>query len=163
MRSSSPDLARAFIEGASATGATVVDVGEVSTDALYFASGRMDLPGAMFTASHNPARYNGLKLCREQAAPIGEDSGLGEILELANKADVHPTEVRVEEIDILAEYAAHCHGLIDVGSLRPLKVGIDAANGMAGKTVPAVFDDLPIEVVPLYFELDGTFPNHPAN
>ena len=163
MRTSSPSLTRAFIEGVGAAGAGVVDVGEVSTDALYFASGRMELPGAMFTASHNPARYNGLKLCREKAAPIGQDSGLGEILELANKAESISGPVEVEEVDVLAEYAAHCRSLIDVGSLRPLKVGIDAANGMAGKTVPAVFDELPFEVVPLYFELDGTFPNHPAN
>ena len=164
MRSSSPALAGAFIEGASAAGAEVVDVGEVSTDALYFASGRMDLPGAMFTASHNPARYNGLKLCREKAAPIGEESGLREILELANKTEAGPgSSPKVEEVDIIPAYAEHCLSLIDTSSLRPLKVAIDAANGMAGKTAPAVFDKLPIEVVPLYFELDGTFPNHPAN
>jgi phosphomannomutase len=164
MRVSSPKLARAFIAGAAAAGATVVDVGEVSTDALYFASGKLDLPGAMFTASHNPARYNGLKLCREKAAPIGEESGLLEIRDLANKIEVDAADgARAEEHDILPAYADHCRSLIDVDKLRPLKVGIDAANGMAGKTVPAVFDDLPIEVVPLYFELDGTFPNHPAN
>ena len=163
MRTSSPALARAFIEGASAAGCTVVDVGEVSTDALYFASGRMDLPGVMFTASHNPARYNGLKLCRERAAPIGEESGLLEILALANEAVVEPGAGRVEEADVLAGYAEHCRSLIDVDALRPLKVAIDAGNGMAGQTVPAVFDGLPIEVIPLYFELDGTFPNHPAN
>ena len=163
MRTSSPSLARAFVEGVSAAGAQVVDVGEVSTDALYFASGRMDLPGAMFTASHNPARYNGLKLCREQAAPIGEESGLREILELANRASIEAGEVSVEGSDVLQDYANHCRSLIDPSSLRPLKVAIDAANGMAGKTVPAVFDDLPFEVFPLYFELDGTFPNHPAN
>ena len=162
MRSSSPALARAFSEGATAAGAQVVDLGEVSTDALYFASGRLDLPGVMFTASHNPPRYNGLKMCRAQAVPIGSDSGMSDIRSLA--ADpVEPVEPRVEEADILSDYAAHCRSFVDEGVLKPLKVAIDAGNGMAGKTVPVVFEKLPLEVVPLYFELDGTFPNHPAN
>jgi phosphomannomutase len=166
MRVSSPSLAAAFIEGASSTGAAVVDAGLVSTDALYFASGRLDLPGAMFTASHNPARYNGLKLCRPQAAPIGIESGLQDIKALAAAGDEEPGAEpgAVETIDLLPEYAAHCRSfLVDENRLRPLKVAIDAGNGMAGATVPEVFSTLPFEVEPLYFELDGTFPNHPAN
>ena len=164
MRVSSPSLAAAFAEGATAAGATVVDVGEVSTDALYFASGQLDLPGAMFTASHNPGRYNGIKLCREKAAPVGEESGLVDIKQLATKDEgVTGSAGSVEKRDVLPDYARHCKSLIDETHLRPLKVAIDAGNGMAGKTVPMVFDDLPFEVVPLFFELDGTFPNHPAN
>ncbi|HYI45769.1 MAG TPA: phosphomannomutase/phosphoglucomutase [Actinomycetota bacterium] len=164
MRTSSPALTEAFARGASAAGATVVDVGLVSTDGLYFASGKLDLPGAMFTASHNPARYNGLKLCREKAAPIGEESGLQEIAKLTEDAPADGGgEARTEKLDILADYAAHCRSLVDESLFKPLKVAIDAANGMAGKTVPEVFGSLPFEVFPLYFELDGTFPNHPAN
>ena len=165
MRSSSPDLARAFSDGAMGAGATVVDLGEVSTDALYFASGILDVPAAMFTASHNPAKYNGIKVCRAQAAPIGGDSGLQEIRALAEGRDFvdEGQEGLLEERDILEEYAAHCRKLVDAQVLRPLKVAIDAGNGMAGKTVPIVFKELPFEVLPLFFELDGTFPNHPAN
>ena len=164
MRVSSPDLAAAFAEGATAAGSDVVDVGEVSTDALYFASGRLDLPGAMFTASHNPGHYNGIKLCRPGAAPIGADSGLQDIRALAEggevEADAHGN---VFEKDVLGEYAAHCRSFVDAAALRPLRIAIDAGNGMAGKTVPLVFSELPFEVFPLFFELDGTFPNHPAN
>lgn len=165
MRASSPALAAAFAHGARAGGARVVDVGEVSTDALYFASGRLDVPGVMITASHNPARYNGLKPCREQAAPIGSESGLAEIRAFAEAADgIGETTAPIgESLDILDEYANHCRALIDESTLRPLKVAMDAGNGMAGKTVPIVFQSLPFEVVPLYFELDGTFPNHPAS
>ena len=165
MRASSPALAAALARGAAAAGATVVDVGEVSTDALYFASGRLDVPGVMVTASHNPARYNGLKPCREQAAPIGSESGLVEIRAEAEAADgiAGTTEAVPERLEILDEYAEHCRALVDVSSLRPLRVAVDAGNGMAGKTVPIVFGPLPFEVVPLYFELDGTFPNHPAS
>ena len=164
MRSSSPSLAAAFIEGATSAGASVVDAGLVSTDALYFASGRLDLPGAMFTASHNPGHYNGLKLCRAQAAPIGIESGLRDIQALAETdAEAEGAPGTVETIDLLAEYAAHCRGFVERANLKPLRVAVDAGNGMAGATVPAVFADLPFEVEPLYFELDGTFPNHPAN
>lgn len=164
MRVSSPSLARAFSEGASGAGATVVDVGEVSTDALYFASGKLEVPGAMFTASHNPGRYNGIKLCRSMAAPIGEESGLLDIKGLAAKDEGHQSaRGTIQTQDVLADYARHCKSLVDVSSLKPLKIAIDAGNGMAGKTVPVVFEDLPFEVVPLFFELDGTFPNHPAN
>lgn len=165
MRASSPSLAAAFAQGATGAGVSVVDVGLVSTDALYYASGMLDMPAAMFTASHNPARYNGLKLCRAKAAPIGAESGLAEIRRLAQRDDV-PVTGRLGEIfehDILADYARHCRSFIDTSVLRPLRVAIDAGNGMAGKTVPEVFGPLPFEVFPLYFELDGTFPNHPAN
>jgi phosphomannomutase len=164
MRVSSPSLASSFTSGAAAAGAEVVDVGEVSTDALYFASGRLDLPGVMFTASHNPPRYNGLKLCREKAAPIGGDSGLQDIRAISEEEEVPArTGAAVEEIDILPDYAAHCRKLIDEDGLKALKVAVDAGNGMAGKTVPLVFDGLPFDLVALYFDLDGTFPNHPAN
>ena len=163
MRTSSPALAKAFIAGATAGGVDVVDVGEVSTDALYFASGHLDVPGAMFTASHNPARYNGLKLCRSRAAPIGIDTGLAEIRELAESADDAGDGTEPQRQDVLPDYGRHCRTFVDEGSLRPLKVAVDAGNGMAGKTVPIAFEPLPFEIVPLYFELDGTFPNHPAN
>ena len=162
MRTSSPQLVAAFSGGAGAAGTTVVDLGEVSTDALYYASGVLDLPGSMFTASHNPPGYNGLKLCRAQAAPIGGDSGLAEIRELARQP-VRELAPKVEGLDILERYADHCRSLVDPAVLKPLKVAIDAGNGMAGKTVPIVFGPLPFDVVPLYFELDGTFPNHLAN
>jgi phosphomannomutase len=163
MRQSSPALANAFAEGVAAEGGTVVDVGEVSTDALYFASGKLDLPGVMFTASHNPARYNGMKMCKAQAVPIGSDSGMSEIRDMAQTLDPIKTTPRIEENDILGDYAEHCRSFVDAGALRPLKVAVDAGNGMAGKTVPIVFEPLPFEVSPLYFELDGKFPNHPAN
>jgi phosphomannomutase len=163
MRPSSPALAQAFAVGVSATGARVTDVGEVSTDALYFASGRYDLPAAMFTASHNPARYNGLKLCREQAVPLSSDSGLSEIRKLAEASDVPMDGAKVETTDVLVEYADHCRSFVDTDVLKPLKVAVDAANGMAGKTVPIAFESLPFTLIPLFFELDGTFPNHEAN
>jgi phosphomannomutase len=167
MRVSSPELATAFIDGVTAVGTDVVDIGLVSTDALYFASGRLELPGAMFTASHNPPEYNGLKLCKAKAEPIGVESGLGEIRAGAEAPDETGTGTEdrgsVEHMDVIEDYAAHCRSLIDVASLRPLKVAIDAGNGMAGKTVPVCFEPLPFEIEPLYFELDGTFPNHLAN
>jgi phosphomannomutase len=163
MRPSSPALAHAFAVGVTASGATVTDVGEVSTDALYFASGRYDLPAAMFTASHNPARYNGLKLCREQAVPLSADSGLSEIRKLAESSDVSDDEPNIEKADVLEDYAEHCRSFVDTDALRPLRVAVDAANGMAGKTVPVAFEPLPFDLVPLFFELDGTFPNHEAN
>ena len=169
MRVSSPELSAAFIAGATVEGAAVVDVGEVSTDALYFASGSLEVPGAMFTASHNPAEYNGIKLCRERAAPIGQESGLADIKRVAKRLQEEGSgpspsaEGRVQELDILPQYAAHCRGFVDVDRLRHIRVAIDAGNGMAGRTVPIVFDGLPVEVVPLFFEPDGSFPNHPAN
>ncbi|MDQ3767349.1 MAG: phosphomannomutase/phosphoglucomutase [Actinomycetota bacterium] len=166
MRASSPSLAKAFAEGVTAAGVDVLDLGLVSTDACYFASGHLGAPAAMFTASHNPARYNGLKLCRAEAVPIGVDSGLTEIRKSAESADSTPREGSpgtIDEIDILEEYAAHCRSFVDEEALRPLRVAVDAGNGMAGVTVPVTFGPLPFEVEPLYFDLDGTFPNHPAN
>ena len=165
MRPSSLPLTEAFARGAAKAGADVISVGEVSTDALYFASGQMDLPGAMITASHNPAQYNGLKPCGKAAAPIGSDSGLEDIRKFAEAADEASSapSAAIQEVDVISDYANHCRSLIDLDILRPLKVAIDAGNGMAGKTVPPVFEPLPFEVVPLYFELDGTFPNHPAS
>jgi phosphomannomutase len=171
MRPSSPALAGAFMEGAGEAGAKVMDLGQVSTDALYFASGRLDAPACMFTASHNPARYNGLKLCKAQAVPVGSESGLDEIRAQAERDSATGDGGRrgagrrgdAESIDILPAYAEHCRTFIDDSGLRPLKVAVDAGNGMAGATVPRVFEGLPFEVVPLYFDLDGTFPNHPAN
>ncbi|MDP9234202.1 MAG: phosphomannomutase/phosphoglucomutase [Actinomycetota bacterium] len=164
MRLSSESLTAAFGHGAAAAGAAVVDLGLVSTDGLYFGSGHLDLPAVMFTASHNPPQYNGLKMCRERAAPIGQDTGLAEIRALAEAADEPSEETGAPETEnILERYAAHCRGFVDASALAPLKVAIDAGNGMAGLTAPAVFEPLPIDVVPLFFELDGTFPNHLAN
>jgi phosphomannomutase len=166
MRPSSPGLAGAFAEGATAAGADVTLIGLASTDQLYFASGHLDMPGAMFTASHNPAQYNGIKMCRAGAAPIGLESGLAEIrdraLEEASAAAEQPGTT--SERDVLDDYAAHLLSLAPVRGRR-LKVVVDAGNGMAGHTAPAVFALLGdgIEMVPLYFELDGTFPNHEAN
>jgi phosphomannomutase len=166
MRDSSPGLATAFAEGVTAQGVDVVSIGLASTDMLYFASGSLDLPGAMFTASHNPARYNGIKLCRAGASPVGQDSGLDRI-----RADVEAetadadgvTAGSVTERNLLGGYADYLRGLVDLTGSRPLKVVVDAGNGMGGHTVPRVLDGLPFEVVPMYFELDGSFPNHEAN
>jgi phosphomannomutase len=164
MRPSSPALARAFADGATAAGADVLLIGLASTDQLYFASGHLDLPGAMFTASHNPAQYNGIKLCRAQAVPVGAESGLVEIRDLVASGEVPRAEVRgsVTETDVLDAYADHLLSLAPVRGRR-LKVVVDAGNGMAGHTVPAVLGRLDVELVPMYFELDGSFPNHEAN
>jgi len=163
MRESSAPLAAAFADGATTQGADVLDAGLGSTDLLYFASGSLDLPGAMFTASHNPARYNGIKLCRAGAAPVGQDTGLREVKALAEQ-DLEPAARRglVEQRDLLAAYAAYLRGLVDLSGIRPLIVVVDAGNGMAGHTAPAVLGP-PVTVVPMYFELDGNFPNHEAN
>ncbi|MFJ3903436.1 phosphomannomutase/phosphoglucomutase [Streptomyces sp. NPDC090025] len=171
MRPSSPGLAAAFARGAARLGADVTLIGLCSTDQLYYASGALNLPGAMFTASHNPAQYNGIKMCRAGAAPVGQDTGLSQIRELAERwldegapepaAGTVPGSV--SERETLGDYAAHLRGLVDLTSIRPLKVVVDAGNGMGGHTVPTVFDGLPLDVVPMYFELDGTFPNHEAN
>ncbi len=171
MRDSGPVLARAFAAGASARGAEIVESGLASTDMLYFASGHLNLPGAMFTASHNPARYNGIKLCRAGAVPVGRDSGLADIRERAQAylRDGFVSEpAPVARVDLLADYARHLRSLVDLSAIRPLTVVVDAGNGMGGYTVPAVLGDavlesLPLTIVPLYFELDGTFPNHDAN
>ncbi|WP_369226802.1 phosphomannomutase/phosphoglucomutase [Streptomyces sp. R39] len=170
MRPSSPALARAFARGAAGQGADVTEIGLCSTDELYFASGALHLPGAMFTASHNPARYNGIKLCRAGAAPIGQDTGLQAVRTLVERwaSGGRPPAARrptgsVTQRDMLADYAAHLLNLVDVRAVRPLRIVVDAGNGMSGLTVPAVFHDVPVEIVPLYFELDGTFPHHEAN
>ena len=166
MRDSSVPLSRAFAEGVISRGVDVVEAGLGSTDLLYFAAGSLGLPGAMFTASHNPAQYNGIKLCRAGAAPIGQDSGLVTIREWAERGayDREPARVgSVSQRDVLADYAAYLHSLVDLSAIRRLKVVVDAGNGMGGHTVPVVLAGLPLEIVPLYFELDGTFPNHEAN
>ncbi|MFF4756406.1 phosphomannomutase/phosphoglucomutase [Streptomyces sp. NPDC002514] len=169
MRPSSPGLSRAFARGAAAQGADVTEIGLCSTDQLYYASGALGLPGAMFTASHNPARYNGIKMCRAGAAPVGQDTGLDQIRELAERwlesGAPQPAERpgTVTGRDTLTDYAAHLRSLVDLTSIRPLKVVVDAGNGMGGHTVPTVFAGLPLTLVPMYFELDGTFPNHEAN
>nr|WP_202437252.1 phosphomannomutase/phosphoglucomutase [Streptomyces sp. SID5910] len=169
MRPSSPGLSGAFARGAAAHGADVTEIGLCSTDQLYYASGALDLPGAMFTASHNPARYNGIKLCRAGAAPVGQDTGLAEIRALVERwSDTGAPEPAartgtVTRRDTLTDYAAHLRSLVDLTAIRPLKVVVDAGNGMGGHTVPTVFAGLPLDLVPMYFELDGTFPNHEAN
>ena len=167
MRPSSPSLAGAFADGAASRGADVTLIGLASTDQLYFASGHLGMPGAMFTASHNPAAYNGIKMCRTNAQPIGLESGLAEIRDAvaSTERDDSAREGTISQSDVLEAYAAHLLSLAPVAG-RPLKVVIDAGNGMAGLTAPTVFDRIGadrVEVVPMYFELDGTFPHHEAN
>ncbi|MER5214728.1 phosphomannomutase/phosphoglucomutase [Streptomyces sp. NPDC002838] len=169
MRPSSPGLSRAFARGAAARGVDVTEIGLCSTDQLYYASGALNLPGAMFTASHNPAQYNGIKMCRAGATPVGQDTGLAQIRELVEQwsesgaPDPGASTGTITQRDTLEDYAAHLRSLVDLTSIRPLKVVVDAGNGMGGHTVPTVFDGLPLTLVPMYFELDGTFPNHEAN
>jgi phosphomannomutase len=164
-RPSSPSLATAFAAGATRAGAAVHRIGLASTDLVYFASGSLDLPGAMITASHNPAGYNGLKVCRAGAVPIGADTGLHAMRDLAADAPRPPaaTRGRLDDVDVLSGYVAHLRSLVPLEGLRPLRVVVDAGNGMAGLTVPAALADSVVDVIPLYFELDGTFPNHPAD
>jgi len=189
MRESSPGLSRSFAAGAAAHGLDVTLIGLCSTDGLYYASGALQVPGAMFTASHNPAAYNGIKLCRSGARPVGQDTGLGQIRDLAQSlldAGEAPAALgaggpaaglsvtdgpigTIGERDVLADYAQFLRGLVDLREVRPLTVVVDAGNGMGGHTVPAVLGTqaalpaLPLTVIPLFFELDGTFPNHEAN
>jgi phosphomannomutase len=170
MRESGVELSRAFADGVTATGADVVDAGLGSTDLLYYAAGTLDVPGAMFTASHNPAKYNGIKLCLAGAAPVGQESGLREIRATAERflAEGLPASDRptgsVTEQDLLQGYADHLKALVPgLSDLRPLKVVVDAGNGMGGYTVPTIFAGLPLDTTELYFELDGSFPNHEAN
>ncbi|OCB52785.1 phosphomannomutase/phosphoglucomutase [Mycobacterium vulneris] len=166
MRASSPALAAAFAEGVIAQGLDVVRIGLASTDQLYFASGLLDCPGAMFTASHNPAAYNGIKLCRAGAKPVGKDTGLSTISdEVIAGVPAHdgPAGV-VSDRDVLSDYGSFLRSLVDLSALRPLRIAVDAGNGMAGHTTPAVLGPIPgVTVLPLFFELDGTFPNHEAN
>ncbi|MFD1214346.1 phosphomannomutase/phosphoglucomutase [Arthrobacter sp. GCM10027362] len=173
MRPSSPEFEAAFAAGVTARGADVVMLGRISTDELYYACGTRAAAGATFTASHNPAQYNGIKMALAGAVPVSADTGLYEIRDLAARylADGIPAAARAGTVgheDVLAGYAAHLRSLVDLSGIRPLKVVVDAGNGMAGLTTPAVLGDtpgpaLPLQIVPLYFELDGTFPNHPAN
>jgi phosphomannomutase len=167
MRASSKPMADAVAAGAMAQGADVLRVGLCSTDMIYYVSGVLDVAGVMLTASHNPARYNGLKLCRPGAVPVGEESGLADIKRMIAAGEPATPSARRggerEAGDLLERYAAHVRSFADTGSLRPLKVVADAGNGMAGHVVPAVFSGLPVQLVPMYFELDGSFPNHPAD
>ena len=167
MRPSGRQLSDAFARGACDAGARVVDIGMVSTDALYFAVGEFSFDGGvMITASHNPAEYNGMKFTRAQAKAISLDTGLAEIRERIVRQELPPKAARaggLSQRDVLDDFAQHCLSFVDVANIKPLRIAVDAGNGMAGATVPRVFKFLPCEVVPLYFELDGTFPNHPAS
>lgn len=165
MRDSGPELARAFSDGARSQGIDVTYIGLSSTDELYYAAGALNTSGAMFTASHNPAKYNGIKLCRPGARPVSRDTGLGEIADMVcgQIPAYDGPQGSYEERDVLGGYVSHLRGLVDLSGMRPLTVAVDAGNGMAGHTVPAAFEGLPITLEPLYFELDGTFPNHEAN
>ena len=165
MRPSSPALADAFSAGVTSQGMDVIRIGLASTDMLYFASGKLGLPGAMFTASHNPAEYNGIKLCLSSARPIGKESGLATIENFVRSGS--PLEIRSVGVEsnreMLEEYVDYLLFLVDLTSIRRLKIVVDAGNGMAGHTAPAIFNRLNCELIPLYFELDGSFPNHEAN
>lgn len=167
MRLSGEALEKAFIEGVTGAGADVLDLGLVSTDALYFAVGHLEEPGgAMITASHNPKQYNGFKLCRESAIALSGESGIDQIRDLIVSGKLPPPAEfsgSVEESDITEDYATHCLTFIDTEGLRPLKIVVDAGNGMAGKMLPPIFERLPFEYDAMYFELDGSFPNHPPN
>jgi phosphomannomutase len=165
MRPSSPLLAEAFSAGATSLGMDVIRIGLASTDMLYFASGKLGLPGAMFTASHNPAQYNGIKLCFSSARPIGKESGLVTIENFVREGSpIALRNIGVEkQRNMLEEYVDHLLTLVDIKNIRPLKIIVDAGNGMAGHTAPAIFARLNCEVIPMYFELDGSFPNHEAN
>jgi phosphomannomutase len=174
MRASGPGLVAAFADGLAVRGVDAILIGLCSTDGLYHASGALDLPGAMFTASHNPAKYNGIKMCRAGARPVSEISGLAEVRDLTatyldGEIPVAAVLGTVSEREMLRSYAEFLRGLVDLSGIRQLRVVVDAGNGMGGYTVPAVLEDgaglprLPLEILPLYFELDGTFPNHEAN
>jgi len=168
MRPSGVELSAAFAAGARVAGSTVVDIGLASTDLLYFAAGRLDAPGAMFTASHNPAQYNGIKFCLSGARPVGQDTGLADVkaaaaAALASGDDLGDERGGLDHRDLLDEYADHVRSFVDPARLRPLRVVADTANGMGGLVVPAVFAGLPCSVDILYGELDGSFPNHPAD
>ena len=166
MRESSPELANAFAAGVTAQGLDVTHIGLASTDELYFASGRFGCPGAMFTASHNPARYNGIKLCRANALPVGQDTGLATIKDelVAGIPDHDGEPGSTDTVELLDDYAEFLRALVRLSADRPLTIAVDAGNGMGGHTVPAVLGALEhVKIVPLFFELDGTFPNHEAN
>jgi len=166
MRLSSPELAEGIIRGIVDQGGDVVDIGMISTDGLYFAVGKYGFDGGcMVTASHNPAEYNGFKLCRSEARPLSMDQGIGEVRDMV-LSDEFPEPSRrgsVTQRDVLDDFVTHALSMIDTSVLRPMKIAVDAGNGMAGKLVPPVFERIPGELIPLYFELDGSFPNHEAN
>jgi phosphomannomutase len=163
MRISSPKLSKAFMKGVTDSGADVIDIGQVSTDGLYFASGFLNKPGIMFTASHNPPEYNGIKFCKSLAVPINEDTGLNKIKTIIEKKQFNKSKKsgKILKKNILRGYVKHV--LSFVGKIKKLKIAADAGNGMSGKIIPLVYDKLPIKIIPLYFELDGNFPNHPAD
>ncbi|MEA2556714.1 MAG: phosphomannomutase [Actinomycetota bacterium] len=164
-RISSPELAAAIAEGAIARGVDVIDLGLASTDLLYFAAGKLDMPGVMLTASHNPKQYNGLKFCLSGARPVGEETGLREIRDMVERPEPPPAAARgtMEQRSLLDAYVEHVLSFTDVAAMRPLVVVADTANGMGGLVVPAVMERLPVTLFHLYPELDGTFPNHPAD
>jgi len=164
-RISSPDLAAAYVEGANSRGVDVIDLGLASTDLVYFASGSLDVPATVITASHNPPNYNGLKFCLAGAAPVGQDTGLQELRSLAERDEYPPalSVGAVEQRELLSEYVEHVLSFVDVEAMAPLTVVTDTANGMGGLVVPAVMERLPVRLIALYPELDGTFPNHPAD
>ncbi len=167
MRISSPRLSRALMKGIKKQGANAIFIGEVCTDAVYFASGFLNKPAVMFTASHNPPQYNGMKFCRENAIPINQDTGLQKIKSIIEKEEYEKIKLKkkgkITKKDILKYYVKHVRKFIDVKKLRKLKIAVDAGNGMAGKIIPLAYENLPIKIISLYFKLDGTFPNHPAD
>lgn len=163
MRPDGVEFSEAFARGVMSQGVDVVDIGLASTDMLYFASGHLDLPGAMFTASHNPAGYNGIKLCGRAAKPIGTETGLLDIKAMVVEGHQEVGAGKHSKVELLADFVAHVHSFIDTAKLRPLKIVADTANGMGGYVAPAAFADLPVDIEILYPELDGTFPNHPAD
>jgi len=167
MRVSSPKLSRAFIKGVLEQGANAVLIGQVCTDAVYFASGFLNMPSVMFTASHNPMQYNGLKFCKSGAIPINENTGLKEIKEIIEKEQYNSAKIRrkgkIIKKDILGDYVKHVRKFVGIKKLRKLKIAVDAGNGMAGKIIPLVYKNTNVKIAPLYFKLDGTFPNHPAD
>ncbi len=167
MRLSSPKLSRAFMKGITEQGANAVFIGEVCTDATYFASGFLNKPAVMFTASHNPPQYNGMKFCKANAIPINEDTGLRKIKEIIENRQYKRIKIKksgkIVKKDVLKQYVRHVRKFINVEKLRKLNVAVDAGNGMAGKIIPLVYKNLPVKITPLYFRLDGTFPNHPAD
>jgi len=165
MRPSGVELTAAFAGGATSQGADVVDLGLISTDLAYFAAGSLEAPAAMFTASHNPAKYNGIKLCLAGAKPVGQDTGLADIKKMVETGDIPESDIKgtISEQNLLEKFAAHVRSFVDVDSLRPLKVVADTANGMGGLVAPVVFEGLPYELEVMFGELDGTFPNHPPD